>query len=255
MTTVAIDIVKDNLKNHLASMAACPSVAPKEHQWIYWVFSYLYKGKDMKEEDRRTKVTNLFSLADDVLASQQIDLVCLRCFSSIQQYQEYDVKFPGRLFQVNDNPIGYTDTVREDCGEDQAVIMLLLTNVLNAVRLGFGIPGWADPFTQALQHVVKKDAKKDTSSHLWLSFSLQMVLDIRRVLKEHESDAFYECQVNGKRVTQLIRNHFKSPPKDPSALEKKAYDYMGSKMLEFSKFIAIWGKSFIAPIFMSMVLG
>jgi hypothetical protein len=152
-------IVKTNLKDQLASIEAGPSDAPKEHEWIYWVYSYLWNGKNMKQEDRRRTIANFWFRKGEVIGFERLDLVCLQTFTSIQEYKARDI---GRTYvRVNDGPIGHSDSLHERWLEDQYFTKLFLANICYAT--GWGISsGWADTLTEAL---LNEKTKNDTFLH------------------------------------------------------------------------------------------
>jgi hypothetical protein len=129
-----------------------------------------------------------------------MDLVCLGPIRCIQIYWKDHAS--GTCRQVSHIPIGHSESPWERFKEDLKFCELFIANIHNATRLNISIPDWVDTISQAL---AEPAAKQDAVSFLWQSFSLLMVLDIRHVLQNHESDAFLELQATGKRAAEIIR--------------------------------------------------
>jgi hypothetical protein len=116
----------------------------------------------------------------------------LTAFLSFQEYLERDAPRP--LLSDDRAAIGYSEAFHELYDEDRLFLARIFANLHNSLQVGIRFPPCLDEVTKAFW----TPESTSQSPPLWVTFALQVMLDIRHTLQDQESRAFIECQAAGE---------------------------------------------------------
>lgn len=197
VTNTAIEIIQRNLDDHLAAMAGQHG-APEQQNWIWWVYAHICHGMDFQNLETPEDPINFETY-------QQADYVCYLVFDIIQAFMEGNPSHQLTFIKNRHGSTEFPESPRERFGADHLFLHLILSDLHNATKLGLD-PG---PAIDDITRVFLKDKVSETKlTPLWLTFAMQILVDIRHVLRHDTSQAFQELQATGQRLTSVIRYYF-----------------------------------------------
>jgi hypothetical protein len=197
VTNTAIEIIRRNLEDHLATMVTLQG-APLEEDWIFWVYCHICHDIDIDDRERPDNPVNYATY-------HQVDYVCLHVFNNFKGFMKSVPSNRLTFVRGHDRNAGYSESQRERDQADHLFLNLLLSDLHNLAMFK-KVP---DPAIDDITHAFLVEKVSETKlTPLWLVFALQIVLDIRHALRNDTSKAFQELQTTGQRITTVIRQFF-----------------------------------------------
>jgi hypothetical protein len=228
LTNTAFEIIRRNLEDQLSG-AALQQDAPKENDWIAWVYSSSCNGIDLHYREHPVDPINFSTY-------QQADYFCLLTFDIIKTFMK-DLR-PDRLqFARNyDAYLQFVKSPRERYFSDKLFLTSFLSNLHNAAALKLDAGPAIDDITRAFL-----EAKVSETKHvpLWLVFALQIVLDTRVAFQYDTSKALKELLAAGQRVTDITRHHFRFS-RTQAVREERWHEDNDPQILKLIRFISLW---------------
>ncbi len=230
LTNTAIEQIQRNTEDHLLMIKRWPD-APEEKNFIWWFYCHICEGDPLKREQPDDDI--------NVELYDEAQLVCLPVQYFLQDWlaslNPRQLVFM-KCSKLDVNRERSSMQPREKLGEDELFLNAMASQFHNAAKLQLEFPPAIDEISRAFRKV-----ETDGTIPLWLVFAMQIVVDIRGVLREDVSRGFETICATGSRVTVTIQRYFRYSREIKGRKEKWHADN-DSQILKVIGFIAEWIK-------------
>ena len=227
LSNTAIEMIQRSTVEHLDLIKRWPD-APPESNLILWV--YLHLGGSLDSPQNPDDLINMETYEEAERVSYPVHHFLEQWLDGLQPHRLTFL----RRFAVDLSQERSKMTAREKVEEDGHYATIMATQLHNVAKLRLDFPPATDDLTREFCNVGGTKGLR-----LWMVLAMQILVDIKGVLRRDMEKCFEALQATGDRATAVVQLHFQTA-RELKAKKDKWHEDNDMQILKVIQFVGAW---------------